>query len=252
MSRAKMLGNIASVTALRIGMAALGFGLFWLLSHRLPTAELGGYSVLMNTFFMVQALPLLGLNARLIRHIAAQPASLAMELSNSLIFALPGAALIAVGLSTYGWTLEGSSLFLPYMLLGLAMLPTAWILVAESALVGREAVPSVCLCEPGRSLGALAGRLAGGQSRLGADGGVCLLFDGTCRRGRGLFAQCSIAQAVLAAAEHCHAVQVPERSAHLSWFGGVGGYDGAGRCACSLLSTRLARCGGLRRGGALV
>jgi hypothetical protein len=53
---------LGSAMGLRLAMAALNFALFWLLAHRLDTAELGGFSVLMNLFLMVQLLPLLGLS----------------------------------------------------------------------------------------------------------------------------------------------------------------------------------------------
>lgn len=139
----RLLGNAASMTALRIGMAALGFALFWLLSHRLPAAELGGFSLLMNTFFLLQALPLLGLNFQLTRLVATQPEASPEHVSNSLAFALPPTIAMALALVAYGQWFAAPELRLPTALLGLAMLPTAWTVVAEATLVGREALRGV-------------------------------------------------------------------------------------------------------------
>ena len=139
----QLIHNLASVTVMRIGMAALGFGQFWLLSHRLPAEQLGEFSLLMNTFFLLQALPLLGLNSLLTRSVAASPEDTAVQISNSLAFALPCASLMALLLAVYGQVQSVPGLSLPHLLLGLAMLPTAWTLVAESALVGREALQGI-------------------------------------------------------------------------------------------------------------
>jgi O-antigen/teichoic acid export membrane protein len=139
----RLLGNAASMTALRIGMAVLGFALFWLLSHRLPAAELGGFSLLMNSFFLLQALPMLGLNYQLTRLVATQPEGLPGHVSNSLAFAFPPAVLMTLALFAYGQWFAAPELRLPSALLGLAMVPTVWTLVAEATLVGREAVRGI-------------------------------------------------------------------------------------------------------------
>lgn len=133
-----LLSKLASVTVLRLGVAALGFGLFWLLSHQLSATELGGFSVLMNTFLLLQALPLLGLHVHLIREVAARPEQQAWEISHALAFSMPFAVLLGIGVCLYGLVAADAALRLPFVLLGLAMLPTAWTLVAESALIGRE------------------------------------------------------------------------------------------------------------------
>ena len=140
----RVFGNLAWVTMLRIGMAAMGFAQFWLLSHRLDANGLGGFSLLMGLFVMLQALPLLGLNTPLIRSVAAQPTVLGVELVNALTFGLPGAAVLGLGLGAYGaWARP--DLLLPFVLLGLCMLPTAWTLVAECSLIGLEALQGIAI-----------------------------------------------------------------------------------------------------------
>jgi len=136
-----LLHKLASVTVLRLGVAAMGFALFWLLSHELPAAELGGFSVWMNTFLLLQALPLLGLNVHVIRELAAHPEQQAQELSHATAFALFFGGLMTLGVVAYGVLGADNAMRSAYVLLGLALLPSAWVLVVESALIGREQLP---------------------------------------------------------------------------------------------------------------
>jgi O-antigen/teichoic acid export membrane protein len=131
----QMLG---SAMGARLAIAVFNYGLFWALSHRLPTAALGAFAVAMNLFLVVQALPLLGLSSPLIRRIAADHAQAPLELSNALAFALPVALLVALALGAIGFTLYPPELHGPILCISLAVLPTAWTLVAESTLLGLE------------------------------------------------------------------------------------------------------------------
>jgi O-antigen/teichoic acid export membrane protein len=154
-----LLSKMASVTVLRLGVAVLGFGMFWLLSHRLSANELGGFSLLMNTFMLLQTLPLLGMHVHLIREVAARPEQQASELTHALTFAMPVATAMALGLCLFGAIGADATLRWPFVLLGLSMVPTAWVLVAESALIGREqlqVLTTVIMLESGwRVMGAL-------------------------------------------------------------------------------------------------
>jgi O-antigen/teichoic acid export membrane protein len=155
-----LLTNFASMASLRVGLAGLTFGLFWILSHRLSTMQLGGFSLLMNCFFMTQTLPLLGMNMPLIRRVASEPSASAETLSGSFFFALPVAVLLGIGLTATGFWYSTDGLSIPFALLGASMLPTAWIVVAECALIGKErmiGIAYVNLFEAfGRMLGAWA------------------------------------------------------------------------------------------------
>jgi len=131
---------LGSAMGARLGMAALNYGLFWELSHRLPPAELGGFSLLMNIFLLLQFLPLLGLSVPLIRRTATDRASSAVETSNAFAFALPVSALFALAVAASGWFGYAEPLHLPFLLVALSLLPTAWVIVAESVLVGSERV----------------------------------------------------------------------------------------------------------------
>lgn len=172
MSVGRLLRNFASVTVLRLGTAALGFALFWLLSHRLSSAELGGFSVLMSTFFLLQQLPMMGMSFHLIREVAAHPERLPHELGASLVFSAPWGLVLAAGVATYGGVTASSALWIPYLLLALSMLPTAWTLVAESALIGRERMQPLTQA----NLVEAVWRLAGAWASVGMGWGLTGVF----------------------------------------------------------------------------
>ena len=134
---------LGSAMGLRLAMAVLNFSLFWLLSHRLSTEALGGFSVLMNLFLLVQLLPLLGLSMPLIRRAASEREQLGAEMSNAFALALPVAGLIALVLVAVGHWHYPPELFLPFLLLAATLLPGAWTLVAECSLLGLERMTDI-------------------------------------------------------------------------------------------------------------
>lgn len=134
---ARFLKVLGSTFASRLLMAAANYGLFWLLSHRLSVDALGGYSLLMNVFLMVQLLPLLGLAIPLQRRASTHPQDLPQEVSNALAFALPVSVLLMLAIAGAGLAYPGE-LRLPFVLVALSVLPSAWILVAECTLLGQE------------------------------------------------------------------------------------------------------------------
>ncbi|TBO27900.1 hypothetical protein EYS42_15810 [Aquabacterium lacunae] len=170
MNLKRLLGNFASVTVLRLGMAALGFGLFWVLSHELPTEQLGGFSVLMNTFFLLQTLPLLGLGVHLTREVAAQPAQRGAHMGQALVFSAPWAVLLAMGVGLYGLWSAPAGLQAAHWLVGLAMVPTAFTLVAESTLVGMEQVRPLTLINLAEAAVRLGGAALAIHLGAGLDG----------------------------------------------------------------------------------
>lgn len=134
---------LGSAMGLRLAMAVLNFGLFWLLSHRLSTEVLGGFSVLMNLYLLVQLLPLLGLSVPLIRRAATERDRVGEEISNALAIALPVSAVIAVALVAAGHWHYPPELFVPFLLLAATLLPGAWTLVAEVTLLGMERMTDI-------------------------------------------------------------------------------------------------------------
>jgi len=136
-----LVSKLASVTMLRLGVAGLGFAQFWLLSHHLSAAALGGFSMLMGLFMFLQLLPLLGLNVHVVRQMAAHPESQADEIAAATTLALLVSGVMAGLVCLYGYLQPERSLQWPWVLLGLSLLPTAWVVVAESALIGREQLP---------------------------------------------------------------------------------------------------------------
>jgi O-antigen/teichoic acid export membrane protein len=175
-----LLNKLASVTVLRLGVAVLGFGMFWLLSHHLSATELGGFSLLMNTFMLLQTLPLLGMNVHLIREVAARPEQQAGELSHALAFAMPVATAMALGLSLFGAIGADAALRWPFVLLGLSMVPTAWVLVAESALIGREQLQVLTTVNMVESAWRVLGALVSLWQGWGLDGVFAFFLAGRC------------------------------------------------------------------------
>ena len=138
MKKSRLIDRLGSTLGARLVMAAVNFGLFWALSHRFDMASLGTYSLLMNLFFMTLGLPLLGLSVPLERRAAAERETLASEMSNALVIAVPVGALLMVALGVYGQLAHEAAVGLPFWLLGAAVWVSAGVLVAEAALMGRE------------------------------------------------------------------------------------------------------------------
>ena len=134
---------LGSALGARIGMAVLNYGRFWMLSHRLGTSALGGYSLLMNVFYMSSMMPLLGLSTALARRAATEREHVGRELSNALVFAAPVAVVITLLIGSVGPASYGAALRTPFLLLALSLLPTAWSLVSESTLLGLERVADI-------------------------------------------------------------------------------------------------------------
>lgn len=146
---------LTSSLSARLAMAVLNYGLFWQLSHRLDSASLGGFSLLMNLFFLLQGLPLLGLTSPLARRAATEPEQLPAEFSNAWAFAMPVALLLAVGTGGFGWATYPAALHPAFWLLAASLLPSAWVLVAETALLGCERMSLVARVQCLESLGRL-------------------------------------------------------------------------------------------------
>ena len=134
---------IGSAMGARVGMAVLNYGLFWLLSHRLGTAALGGYSLLMNVFYLACTLPMLGVSIALIRRVATERANVGVEMSNAIVFSAPVAIVITLAIGGFGWADYGPELRAPFWLLALSLLPTASALVSECTLMGLERVADI-------------------------------------------------------------------------------------------------------------
>lgn len=142
---------LGSSMVARIGMAAVNFGLFWLLSHHLGATALGGFSLLMNLFLMLQLLPLLGLSLPLSRRIATEEGDREVEVSNAFAFALPVGLAIALVLGLVGQFGYPDWLHGPFWLVAAAIVPTTWVIVAESALLGLERAADIARVQFGEA-----------------------------------------------------------------------------------------------------
>lgn len=122
----------------RLAIAAVNYALFWSLTRLLDAERVGGFSVVMGVFFMVQLLPLMGLSIPIIRRVATRTDDLASEVTNAFGFAAPVGLVIALAVGVGGHLAHGGTLAAPMWLIAAAVLPTSWIIVAETCLVGLE------------------------------------------------------------------------------------------------------------------
>jgi O-antigen/teichoic acid export membrane protein len=127
-----------SAMGARLAIALINYGLFWALTRLVEAPVLGGFSLLMNVFFLLQLLPLLGLSVPVMRRAATHPEGLAAEIANAFWFALPVALAIALGVGLWGTWSHAADLAPSFWLIGLSLVPTAWTIVAEAVLVGQE------------------------------------------------------------------------------------------------------------------
>ncbi|RYF76593.1 MAG: hypothetical protein EOO22_01550 [Comamonadaceae bacterium] len=139
----RFLRAFGSAMGSRVATAALNYGLFWALSRMVSTEALGGFSLLMNVFLMIQLLPLLGLTVPLMRRIATNTGSLPAEVTNAFAFAAPVSLGLALMVGASGQLSHGPALAMAFWLVAASLLPTAWTIVAEATLLGLERVADV-------------------------------------------------------------------------------------------------------------
>lgn len=138
-----ILRMLGSALGSRVATAALNYGLFWSLSRMVSTEMVGGFSLLMNVFLLVQLLPLLGLTVPLIRRVATAQQDLSSEVTNAFAFAAPVSVVIAMIVGVWGHLAYGNELAVAAWFVALSLLPTAWTIVAEAALLGRERMAEI-------------------------------------------------------------------------------------------------------------
>jgi len=156
---------LGSAMGARVGMAVLNYALFWMLSRRLGTAALGGYSLLMNVFFLASTLPMLGVSIALIRRAATERDNVGAEMSNAIVFSAPVAIVITLAIGFAGSASYGPELRVPFWLLALSLLPSASALVSECTLLGLERMADIARVQFVESL--LRTALAVGAVELG-------------------------------------------------------------------------------------
>ncbi|MBQ0937188.1 lipopolysaccharide biosynthesis protein [Ideonella paludis] len=167
---------LGSAVFLRLIMAVVNFGQFWVFTRMLPADELGGYSLILGVLMMLHAMPLLGLSVPLIRRIATGPEDASREVSNAFALSLPMAVLITIGVYVYGVTQFDAALHGPLDCLALTMIPVAWILVAECALLGLERMDLITKVQGLEAVGRLVFGVAAIQLGYGLYGVFVCIF----------------------------------------------------------------------------
>jgi O-antigen/teichoic acid export membrane protein len=157
--RGAMLLNIGAASVSRIGTSLLAFGLYWWLARRMPVAELGGFVFAMGLFNVLQVVPLLGRQQPFIREAATHPERLGELINEHWWFAWPIALAVSIGLLIYSRLVPQGTTAAVAGIIALALIPTAWIMVAECALLGRERMNIIAIA----NLIEAAWRLFGGM-----------------------------------------------------------------------------------------
>lgn len=139
----RFVHSIVSAMGGRLATAALNYGLFWVLAQRMDAGHLGAFSLLMSVFLTLVQLPMLGLSVALVRRAAVSVGDLPAEVSNALAFAAPISVALMLAVGASGHLSRHEEFISAYWLVGVSLLPSAWILVAECTLLGRERVKDV-------------------------------------------------------------------------------------------------------------
>ena len=135
--------NLVSMSAMRLGSALVSFSLIWFLARNSNAEFVGAYAFLLGAYAFLQQLPLLGLHLAAVRDVAADADAAPVVATNLGTLGLVAAALMGLACVLTGLAFYPESMHTSFALLGLAMLPTAWVNVAEAILIGRQNMSTV-------------------------------------------------------------------------------------------------------------
>lgn len=169
----RLARNFLSAGSMRLVAAGLSFFLFLVIARFHGKELLGEFATVFAFFIFLQQAPLLGLHVVVIREVASDPISLPRHATNGTILALVAAVLLCLGLGGTGhlvYTGAKAGLQPALWLVGLAMFPTALIVVVESILVGQERVGLMAIVNAAENLIRVVGSLAALYFGLGLTG----------------------------------------------------------------------------------
>lgn len=168
----RIFHNLLSVSFMRFASAGLSFVLFWLIARKLGTATLGGYTLVMSLFVLLQQLPLLGLHLKVIRDVAADPQDTAHLLANATLLASLVGVLLALGLGISGMQFYQGEVSAAILFAAVALVPTGWINAMEAVVMGQQRMRLYA----GVNLLEIVLRVASGVAVVLLDGGLVALF----------------------------------------------------------------------------
>ena len=123
---------------MRLVSAALSLALFTFLARRWSASMLGEFATVFAVFTLLQQAPLIGLHFVLGRDAAARPETKAELATNAAVLSLAVSVVLGGAVAVLGMILYPASMWAAFGLLGLSLVPTAPIVVAESLLWGGE------------------------------------------------------------------------------------------------------------------
>jgi O-antigen/teichoic acid export membrane protein len=141
----KALRNLFSLSFMRLFSALASFVLFNILARYWGSELLGEFSTITTYFMLLMQIPLLGLHLLIIRDVAANPGKTGAVVSSAMAISLSVSILLVVIVSCIGRFLYPESLHAAFYVLSLSCIPTAFIVVIESLLIGQEKVHTMAL-----------------------------------------------------------------------------------------------------------
>lgn len=138
MNLRRVLGNVVSVAGMRATVAVLSFGFFVFAARQWSNRELGEFATVYAIFVLLRQLPLLGLHVLLIRDGARDPTALTQLAPNVLVLAIGTSVVLGTLVGIVGGWVYPPPLDRALWLIGVALVPAAAIVVAESILVAEQ------------------------------------------------------------------------------------------------------------------
>ncbi len=141
----KALRNLFSLSFMRIFSALASFVLFNILARYWGSELLGEFSTLTTYFMFLMQIPLLGLHLLVIRDVAANPGKTGTVVSSAMGISLSVSIVLVAIVSCIGRFLYPEPLHTAFYVLSLSCIPTAFIVVIESLLIGQEKVHTMAM-----------------------------------------------------------------------------------------------------------
>jgi O-antigen/teichoic acid export membrane protein len=141
----RLLRNVGSTTSLRIASALVSFAVFVFLARHWPQSVLGEFTTLLAYHTILMQMPMLGLHVPLVRDIVQRPEILDDVVVNSTVLTLVVSCVLALIVGIIGQLGYPVSMRPAFWLVGLSLLPSALVCVAETVLIARERIGFIAL-----------------------------------------------------------------------------------------------------------
>ena len=138
-----LLRGAAWTAGMKIVVAGISFGFFAVVARHWGIERLGELSLVYTCYVISQQLPLLGLHYPMLRDVAQQPARASTLIRAVSAIGFTSALAMCAVLSFVMPAIYGVSLRIPFLLVGVALIPGVIVAIAETLLVAREQLARV-------------------------------------------------------------------------------------------------------------